>query len=304
VTIVSREELDERQAVSLPDLLATQPGVSLARTGAEGGTASIFLNGGNSDFTKVLVDGTPINEPGSAVDFSNFTLDNVDKVEIVHGAESAIYGTDAVSGVIQVFTHRGDTRSPEFSAFGEGGGFSTGRGGAQVSGLLGNFDYSAAASYLETSGQGPNDDFLNRTLSGNFGWRFSDTDQLQLSVRNNTSDAGVPGQTLLLPPALHQGSALHYFSANARWDFSSGTHWRYQVSGAESYDREHFFNTLADYYDPGDIYCTPLSPTAVQSFTCDYPYDTRNQYNRAGGSAQATYLVPQGAFNTKSKTAG
>ena len=62
--------------------------------------------------TKVLVDGTPVNDPGNAVDFSNFTLDNVDKVEIVRGAESAIYGTDAVSGVIQVFTHRGTTRIP------------------------------------------------------------------------------------------------------------------------------------------------------------------------------------------------
>jgi outer membrane cobalamin receptor len=296
VSILSRAQLDQSPETSLAEVLLFQPSISVGRTGAEGGTTSIFLNGGNSDFTKVLVDGTPINEPGSAVDFSNFTLDNVDKVEIVRGAESALYGTDAVSGVIQVFTHRGDTTTPELSLFGEGGSFSTGRGGAQASGLLGRFDYSAAAAYLETSGQGPNDGFLDRTLSGNFGWRFSHTNQLRLSLRNNASDAGIPGQTLLLPPALHQGSVLHSFSANARWDFSSGTHWHYQVSGAESYNREHLFNTLADYYDPGDPFCTPVSPTAVQSFTCDYPYDTRNQYNRAGGSAQATYLVPQGAF--------
>ena len=83
------------------------------------------------------------------------------------------------------FTHRGSTRIPEFSVFGEGGSFSTGRGGAQLSGLLGKFDYSAAASYMETDGQGPNDDFLNRTLSGNFGYTFSDTNQLRLTIRNN-----------------------------------------------------------------------------------------------------------------------
>jgi len=98
------------------------------------------------------VDGTPVNEPGNAVDFSNFTLDNIDKVEVVRGAESAIYGTDAVAGVVQVFTHRGTTRTPEVSVFGEGGTFGTGRGGAQVSGLLGNFDYSAGGSYFGTDG--------------------------------------------------------------------------------------------------------------------------------------------------------
>jgi len=58
-------------------------------------------------------------------------------VEVVRGAESALYGTDAVAGVIQVFTHRGNTRTPELSLFGEGGSFSTGRGGGQISGLLG-----------------------------------------------------------------------------------------------------------------------------------------------------------------------
>ncbi len=117
--------------------LLFSPGIAIGRTGAEGGSASVFLNGGNSNFTKVLVDGAPINPPGGAVDFSSLTLDNIDKVEIVRGAESAIYGTDAVSGVIQLFTHRGETRVPEVNVFAEGGSFSTARGGAEVGGLLG-----------------------------------------------------------------------------------------------------------------------------------------------------------------------
>jgi len=88
VTVLTREDLDARRSVTLPDALLYVPGISIGRTGSEGGTASIFLNGGNSSYTKVLVDGTPVNEPGNAVDFSNFTLDNLDKVEIVRGAES------------------------------------------------------------------------------------------------------------------------------------------------------------------------------------------------------------------------
>ena len=146
VDVITRDDIDARLSVTLPDVLLTSPGVAIGRTGPTGGSASVFLNGGNSAFTKVLVDGTPVNEPGNAVDFANFTLDNIDKVEVVRGAESAIYGSDAVSGVIQVFTHRGTTRIPEVLVFAEGGNFDTGRGGALLSGLLGNFDYSGAAS--------------------------------------------------------------------------------------------------------------------------------------------------------------
>jgi len=90
VDTITKQEIEERLARTLPDALLYSSGVAIARTGPEGGTASIFLGGGNSSYTKVLVDGTPVNEPGNAVDFSNFTLDNLAKVEIVRGAESAI----------------------------------------------------------------------------------------------------------------------------------------------------------------------------------------------------------------------
>src|SRR5437879_5334448 len=83
VTEVTREEIAQRQTVLVPDLLATQPGVAITRTGTVGGLTTVFLDGGNSSFVKVLVDGTPINLPGGDVDISNLTLDNVDKIEIV-----------------------------------------------------------------------------------------------------------------------------------------------------------------------------------------------------------------------------
>ena len=295
VTIIDRNEIDMRQSVALPDLLLFSPGISIGRTGAEGGIASVFLDGGNSNFTKVLIDGAPINPPGGAVDFSNLTLDNIDKVEVVRGAESAIYGTDAVSGVIQLFTHRGTTRVPEFSVFGEGGSFSSGRGGGDVSGLLGAFDYSAAAAYFQTSGQGPNDDFFNRTLSGNFGYRFSDANQLRFSVRNNTSDAGIPGQTVFEPPSLHQRYNLRDFSANARWDFSAGAHWHYEISGGEWYNRQHSFNPTQSFFatDP-NAFCPQTNPAAVPTAEfCDFTFDDHYQYNRANVAAQASYLLPK-----------
>ena len=269
VDVLSHQEIEQRQAVSIPDLLQFSPGVAIGRTGAEGGTASVFLNGGNSDFTKVLVDGTPINPPGSAVDFSSLTTENIDKVEVVRGAESAIYGTDSVSGVIQLFTHRGETRVPAFGLYAEGGSYSSARGGGELSGLAGKFDYSAAASYSRTDGQGPNDAFFNRALSGNFGYAFSQTNQLRLSLRNNTSDAGIPGPTLVAPPDLFQGYGQHILSIHARWDLATGPHWRHELNGTESYTRQHSFATPPD----------------------QFTYDTLLRFNRAGLAAQSTYIA-------------
>ena len=281
VSVITGEEIAARQSVGLADALLFSPGVAIGRTGAEGGTASVFLNGGNSNFTKVLVDGAPINPPGAAVDFSSLTLDNVDKVEIVRGAESAIYGTDAVSGVIQLFTHRGETRIPEFSVYGEGGDFSSARGGGQVSGLLGAFDYSAAASYFETDGQGPNDDFLNRTVSGNFGYRLSDTDDLRLTVRNNDSIAGIPGQTLLQAP-LDDRYLQHIFVASARWEFATGNHWRNLISGGESYTRQvdddPVFGNSQFQYNRANVNAQTSYVLANLAATAGYEYEVENAF--------------------------
>jgi len=290
--VISRETIENRQATSLPELLEFSPGIAIDRTGPFGGTTSVFLNGGDSDFTKVLVDGTPINPPGSAVDFSSLTTENIDKVEVVRGAESAIYGSDAVSGVIQLFTHRGETRIPSFSAYSEGGNLSSARGGADLSGLLGKFDYSGAFAYFQTDGQGPNDAFINRTLSGNFGYSFSDTNQLHLALRNNTSDAGIPGQTLFVPPSLYQGYAQHIFSANARWEFATGSHWKHQVSGSEAYTRQHSFNPSQSYYatDP-NAFCPQTNPKAIPTAEfCDFTYNSLLSYNRAAVNAQSSYI--------------
>ena len=269
VDLVGCEEMDQRQAVSLPDLLATQTGLSLARTGTIGGLTTIFIDGGSSAFTKVLIDGTPVNLPGGDFDFSNLTLDNVDKVEIVHGAESALYGTDAMSGVVQLVSHRGTTRIPAINFLAEGGSFSSARGAAQISGLLGRFDYSAAGSYFHTDGQGINDADLNRGFAGNLGYRFSGADQVHLSIRSNSSFAGSPGQTLLFPADPSAFYDLQQLSANLTWDFQTGEHWSHRVSAMES-----------RYY----------SISGFPPFG-NFP----NQANRAGGLAQSTYTFRGGA---------
>ena len=294
VDLISHQEIDQRQAVSLPDLLATQTGISLARTGTIGGLATIFIDGGNSNFTKVLIDGTPVNEPGGVINFSNLALDNVDKVEIVHGAESALYGTDAMSGVVQVMSHRGTTRVPELNLFAEGGSFSSARGGAQLSGLLGAFDYSAAGSYFQTDGQGVDDKFLNRSLAGNFGYRFSDSNQLRFTVRSNASFAGTPGQTLFastpfaVDPTAYD--KLKQLSSNLTWSFRTGSHWTHQISGMES----RILDTFGDsgFFPTDQFNRSGLLEQSTFSFrqgavTAGYQYEVENAYPSSLGGTHA-----------------
>jgi len=272
VDIIGAQEIEQRQAVFLPDLLSTQTGISLARTGPIGGLSTIFIDGGDSAFTKVLIDGTPVNLPGGDMNFSNLALDNVDKVEIVHGAESALYGSDAMSGVIQIISRRGSTRIPELDLFAEGGAFSSARGGGQFSGLLGKFDYSAAGSYFHTDGQGVNDPFINRGFAGNFGYSFSDSNQLRLTVRSDASFAGTPGQTLL-GPAFTDSTAyddLRQLSGNLSWNFKTGAHWAHRVSGMEA----RFLDTAG---------------------FPDFSFFETAQFNRAGFLAQSTYSFHRGA---------
>jgi vitamin B12 transporter len=269
VDTVTRQQIDAQETISLPDLLSTLPGITVARTGAEGGQTTLFLDGANSNHTQILIDGAPINDSGGFIDLSNLMLDNVEKVELVHGAESALYGSDAMAGVIQIFTKRGDTRTPELDLTGDGGSFGTGHGSAELSGLLGKFDYAMGATYFATGGQGPNDFFYNRALNGNFGWKLSDSQTLRVSLRNNTSDAGIPGQTLLEPPDLFQTNDQHDFSVNASWDAKRGTNWLWHVSVSDTDLRA---NDTENNPDP------------------DLAFAAISQFNRVQGNAQATYF--------------
>jgi vitamin B12 transporter len=269
VDVVTHQQIEAQEITSLPDLLSTLPGIALARTGAEGGQATLFLDGANSNHTQILIDGAPINDSGGFIDLSNLMLDNVEKIELVHGAESALYGSDAMSGVIQIFTKRGDTRTPELDLTGDGGSFGTGHGSAELSGLIGKFDYAMGATYFATAGQGPNDFFYNRALNGNFGWKLSDSQTLRVSLRNNTSDAGIPGQTLLLTPDFFQTNDQHDFSVNASWDAKKGTNWLWHASVSDTDLRA---NDNENNPNP------------------DLAFDAISQFNRVQGTAQATYL--------------
>jgi vitamin B12 transporter len=151
-------------------LMAT-PGSMLVRNGGPGAVTSLFVRGGESDYNKVLLDGVPLNEPGGTFYLTNLTTENLERVEIVRGAYSSLFGSDAMASVIQLFTKRGDraARRPTLSAQIDGGTYQTFHEHASVSGATERFDYSFGAARFDSDNRVPNCALGNTTLSANVG---------------------------------------------------------------------------------------------------------------------------------------
>jgi vitamin B12 transporter len=165
VTVLSGEDLRARGVTRVTDALREVPGAALVQSGSYGALTSLFLRGGESRYTKVLIDGVPVNGPGGFFDFSHLTTDNVDRIEIVRGPASVLYGADAVSGIIQIFTRKGSGR-PRASIAARGGTYHSLDLAADAAGstTLGGFSFGAAQH--STDGILPfNNEYRNGTLS-------------------------------------------------------------------------------------------------------------------------------------------
>ncbi|HVX39649.1 MAG TPA: TonB-dependent receptor [Gemmatimonadaceae bacterium] len=151
VAVITGAELRLRGITSVADALETIPGVTLARNGSFGATTSLFLRGGESKYVKVLVDGVPVNDPGGNIDLSTLTTDNVDRIEIVRGPASVLYGADAVTGVVQIFTRRG--RGPTHTVLSaRGGSYGSADEDGTILGALGGGDFSLSLARHDTRG--------------------------------------------------------------------------------------------------------------------------------------------------------
>lgn len=201
-SVITRSQIVDQGTPLVSDLLQSLPGITVARNGAPGGVTSVFARGGESDYNKVLLNGAPLNLAGGALDFNTLTSGNLEKIEVVRSAESALFGSDAMTSVIQLFARQGnpETRRPHFSFSGEGGNNSTWDGHGSVSGGYGPFDYMLEGGKFSTDNQVPNDFFHVSTLSANFGLRLGKATTLRAIMMGDFGLAGTPGQTAFGPP--------------------------------------------------------------------------------------------------------
>ena len=190
LTVFTSDDIAELGSHSIADVVAQIPGLDIGATGREGAQTSLFSRGGESDYNHVLIDGVRVNINGGQFDFSRVSAAEIDRVEVVRGAQSALYGSDAIGSVVQIFTKRGSASgSPRLTGSVEGGSFNTFRGNVRVlGGALDKIDYQLGISQRSTEGAfadilPQNDEFDQTSFDGNFGARLSQYASLRAGFR-------------------------------------------------------------------------------------------------------------------------
>jgi len=205
ITIITKQEIQARGDTTLAEALSAVPGLGIVQSGGPGGNASVFIRGTNSEDVLVLIDGVPANDPSipnGAFNFGEDTLTDVDRIEIVRGPMSGLYGSGATGGVINIITLQGAGK-PHASLTLAGGFPSQGQGSATISGATGPFDYALNGNLDEESGfddtakrltvhTGNRDPFRSKTASANLGYTPTTGTRFYLILRARQTDSGYP----------------------------------------------------------------------------------------------------------------
>lgn len=199
VTVVDQAQMSERQCTTAYEALREVPGLNVVQLGGAGGTVSTFIRGAASEQTLVLVDGVPINDPaglGHGADLSQIPVQNIDRIEVLRGPQSTLYGADAMGGVINIISKKGaGPARGEVSA--EAGSFNTFNETAAIRGGTSNYNYSVGASRQDSDGissaaaknGNPEKDGYHRTdASSKLGWTPLDEFEANLIVHWNKAD--------------------------------------------------------------------------------------------------------------------
>src|SRR3989441_6619296 len=166
VTVLRGADLVAQGIRTVADALQTVPGAHIVETGSYGGQTSLFVRGGESDYVKVLLDGVPLNDAGGGIDLAHLTTDNVDRIEVVRGPVSVLYGSDAMTGVVQVFTRTGQTRTPRLGAELRAGTYGSWNGAFDVVGGTPSVGYAARVSRFSSDGLYPyNNQYRNSVVN-------------------------------------------------------------------------------------------------------------------------------------------
>lgn len=192
INVLTRRDLDEQGAQAVFEVLRHVPGVAVNQTGRRGGVTGVFIRGGNSNYNLVMLDGMQVNQFGGDFDFASLPADGVERVEITRGPQSALYGSNAVTGVINIVTRKGQG-PPRFTVQAEGGSFTTRRLATGGSGLTRNLSWAYDLSRLDSGGVVANDQYRNQSVFLSFGYSRSPRRHLNFHFFGNANDAGAPG---------------------------------------------------------------------------------------------------------------
>ncbi len=190
VEIITLDDIENRQALSVTDLLRYAAGINMVQQGGRGSITSAIVRGGEPNFTVVLIDGVKVNDPtntrGGSYDFSYLDVSAVERIEIIRGPMSANYGSDALAGVINIITRTGKSSS---SVGLEYGGHGLARADASISGRGENLYAHLSASKFAEEGDVEGNEFDSWTVTGGAGATVGETTELNLSFRYLDADS-------------------------------------------------------------------------------------------------------------------
>jgi outer membrane cobalamin receptor len=286
VSTIEQGQLGAMLPVTASDALRFLPGAVIGTAGQRGGLSSLFVRGGDSTYNKVIVDGVTINETGGYFDFGALSLDQVDRMEFVRGAQSTLYGSDAMTSVVQTWTRSGSTRTPELRLGADGGNFSTANGYLALSGVRDGVDYNLFGDQYDTAGSGINTAYSNSSEGANVGAALSDEVSLRARFRHWNSHTGVPGEwnfngAALQPPDPNEWSRYNNLLGGLEMTVTTPNGWRHRLTG---------FDFLYRY--------TELNLTGDPARVFDFPSHEVDDINRAGFEYQGDYSERTWAHTT------
>ncbi|MGF7162439.1 vitamin B12 transporter [Rhodoligotrophos appendicifer] len=260
VTIITGEEIREQQIKFVSEALRQVPGVAVNRTGPVGQFTQVRIRGSEGNQTKVFIDGVEVNDPaaGSEFDFAQLLADDIERIEVLRGPQSALYGSDAVGGVINIIIRRGEGQV-RTAARVEGGAFGTIDGNASVSGGTDRYRFIASASGFQTEGisaastrlgNTEKDSYSNATVFAKGGYSLTDTLDLSAVVRYTANRTDLDSE-MFYPKYGHTGpvdslqdvKGEQFFTrAQARLVLLDG-HWE-QIAGFAYTDQNRAYRDL------------------------------------------------------------
>ncbi|HXQ22437.1 MAG TPA: TonB-dependent receptor plug domain-containing protein, partial [Candidatus Acidoferrales bacterium] len=242
ISVVTADDIESRHADSVLDVLRDVPGVDVVQSGSPGNTTSVFIRGADADHTLVLLDGVEANSPTlGGFDFGSLDTDNIDRVEVLRGAGGTLYGSEAVGGVVNVLTKRGEGPF-QFSLLNEGGNGDTQRHGLSFAGAHGVIGISGSVSYLSTGGFRPiNDDYTRLASSLRIDADLVEHGTLRGFFRYNDSTLGLFNNLsfLSIPDPNARFSDERYL-LKGEWEHRPFDSLSYRLAGSVLHDTETF----------------------------------------------------------------
>ncbi len=200
ISVIDSAQITRSNLDNVFDILRNETGLSYTRQGGRGSLSNIYLRGGNTSHTLVLIDGVEVNltnDPGGVYDFSALTLDNIERIEILRGPQSTLYGSDAMAGVVNIITRKGDGPA-KFSLLTEGGTYNTYKAKFGMNGSVEKFNYSLSLSRTgsdgfsnaaEKYGNTEKDGFIFNNFSSILGYNFNSDAEINFYTRFTKSRA-------------------------------------------------------------------------------------------------------------------